>query len=320
MRAFARCVPAMQLYRSLSSISANSDPRVVAIGVFDGLHLGHQQIIAEAKALAKTRGARATVLTFEPMPREYLTPDNPPPRLTSFRERFELMRSFGVDDMCCLRFGDVQQLASEQFIDSLLVGRLMASAIIVGDDFRFGVGRQGTVEDLVEASRLRDFDVRQIPPVVCGGDRVSSTAVRFALAEGDFGRARAMLGRDYSITGRVTHGLSLGRKLGFPTANIALRRRAVALSGIFAVRVGGLGNDLIDGVASLGTRPTVGGDQVLLEVHLFDFDADIYGRRIDVRFIHRLRAEEKFADLDAMRSQMKLDAAQARAALTAPMT
>lgn len=322
MRAFVRPAPVMQLYRSLSSISASagSGPRVVAIGVFDGLHIGHQQLIAEAKALAQTRGARTTVLTFEPMPREFLSPDNPPARLTSFRERFELMQSMGVDDMCCLRFGEVRQLESEQFIDSLLVGRLMASAIVVGDDFRFGVGRQGTVEDLIEASRLRDFDVRQIAPVIRSGERVSSSAVRIALAEGDLERAREMLGRDYSITGRVTHGLSLGRQLGFPTANIALRRCAVALSGIFAVRVAGLGDRLIDGVASLGTRPTIGGDRTLLEVHLFDFDQDIYGRRIDVRFIRRLREEEKFADLDAMREQMKLDAAQARAALNAPMT
>jgi riboflavin kinase/FMN adenylyltransferase len=310
----------MQFYRSVERIPASSRSRVVAIGVFDGLHIGHQQLIAETRALAKARGARSTVLTFEPMPREYLSPENPPARLTSFRERYELIRATGVDELCCLRFGSVQQLGSEEFIDSLIVGRLMASAVIVGDDFRFGAGRQGTVEDLIEASRPRDFDVREIAPVVSHGVRVSSTGVRQALADGDLTLARQMLGRDYSMSGKVGRGLSLGRELGFPTANIALRRRVPALSGIFAVRVAGLGRELIGGVASLGTRPTIGGDGSLLEVHLFDFDGDIYGKRIEVIFVSRLRAEEKFPDLAAMREQMKVDAEQARAALAASIT
>jgi riboflavin kinase/FMN adenylyltransferase len=309
----------MQLYRSVQSISASSAPRVVAIGVFDGLHLGHQQLNSEAQSLAVTRGARSTVLTFEPMPREFLSPGNPPARLTSFRERFELMRAMGVDELCCLPFGAVQQLNSDQFIDSLLVDRLMCSAIIVGDDFRFGESRQGTVEDLIDASRVRDFDVRQIAPVIRNGSRVSSTAVRQALADGDLAGARELLGRDYSISGRVMHGLSLGRELGFPTANIALRRRVVALAGIFAVRVTGLIHRPLGGVASLGTRPTIGGERTLLEVHIFDFDEDIYARRIEVSFISRLRAEEKFPDLESMREQMQVDAAQARAALASSM-
>jgi riboflavin kinase/FMN adenylyltransferase len=310
-------IPAMHLYRSVNTIPADSKSRVVAIGVFDGLHIGHRQLIAEAQTLARSRGARATVLTFEPMPREYLSPENPPARLTSFRERCELIRDMGVDELCCLRFGSVQRLESEEFIDSLLVGRLMASAVIVGDDFRFGAGRQGTVEDLIEASRLRDFDVRQIPPVVCQGTRVSSTGVRQALADGDLAAARLMLGRDYSMSGKVARGLSLGRELGFPTANISMGRRVPAVSGVFAVRVAGIGEALLDAVASLGTRPTIGGDSPLLEVHLFDFDKDIYGRRIEVRFISKLRSEEKFSDLEAMRKQMKVDADQARAALSA---
>lgn len=307
----------MQFYRSVERIPASSRSRVVAIGVFDGLHIGHQQLIAETRALARARGARSSILTFEPMPREYLSPENPPARLTSFRERYDLIRATGVDELFCLRFGSVQQLGSEEFIDSLIVGRLMASAVIVGDDFRFGAGRQGTVEDLIEASRLRDFDVREIAPVVSHGVRVSSTGVRQALADGDLTLARQMLGRDYSMSGKVGRGLSLGRELGFPTANIALRRRVPALTGIFAVRVAGLGPELIGGVASLGTRPTIGGDGSLLEVHLFDFDGDIYGKRIEVIFVSRLRAEEKFPDLAAMREQMKVDAEQARAALAA---
>jgi riboflavin kinase/FMN adenylyltransferase len=310
---------AMLLYRSLENIPADSASRVVAIGVFDGMHVGHQRLIEETCSLAAARGARSTVLTFEPMPREYLSPENPPARLTSFRERFELMRDMGVEDLCCLRFGDVRQFTSDAFIDSLLVGRLMANAVIVGDDFRFGAGREGTVEDLIEASRLRDFDVRQIAPVAQQGNRVSSTAVRFALADGRLEEARMMLGRRYSISGRIVRGLALGRTLGYPTVNLPLRRRVAALSGVFAVRVAGLGEPLIDGVASLGTRPTIGGDRTLLEVHLFDFDQDVYGRRIEVQFVSKLRDEEKFADLEAMREQMHIDAKQARAALEAAM-
>jgi riboflavin kinase/FMN adenylyltransferase len=195
----------------------------------------------------------------------------------------------------------------------------MANAVVVGDDFRYGAGRQGTVDDLIEASRLRDFDVRQIAPVAQRGVRVSSTAVRFALADGKLDEAREMLGRAYSISGRVARGRSLGRELGFPTANIALRRRTPALTGVFAVRVGGLAEGLRDGVASLGTRPTIGGEGTVLEVHLFDFDEDIYGRRIEVHFVSKLRDEEKFVDLEAMRAQMLLDAEEARAALSASM-
>ena len=309
----------MLLYRSVDRIPANPASRVVAIGVFDGLHVGHQRLIEEACTLAAARGARSTVLTFEPMPREFLSPENPPARLTSFRERFEHIRQLGVDDLVCLRFGAVHNLESDAFVDSLLVGRLMANAVIVGDDFRFGAGREGTIEDLIEAGRLRDFDVRQIDPVTQNGARVSSTAVRFALAEGRLADAREMLGRDYAISGRVMPGRALGRELGFPTANIALARRVAALQGVFAVRVAGLGEQLRDGVASLGTRPTIGGDQTLLEVHLFDFNEDIYGRRIEVRFDRKLRDEEKFSDVEAMREQMERDAEQARAALGASM-
>jgi riboflavin kinase/FMN adenylyltransferase len=311
--------PLMLLYRSVDRLPADPASRVVAIGVFDGLHIGHQRLIEEACTLAAARDARSTVLTFEPMPREFLSPGNPPARLTSFRERFELIKALGVDDLVCLRFGEVHNLESDAFVDSLLVGRLMANAVIVGDDFRYGAGREGTIDDLIEAGRMRDFDVRQIDPVMRNGARVSSTAVRFALGDGRLSQAKDMLGRDYSISGRVMRGLALGRQLGFPTANIALRRRVAALHGVFAVRVSGLGDQLRDGVASLGTRPTIGGDRTLLEVHLFDFDEDIYGRRIKVHFDCKLRDEEKFSDLDAMREQMKRDADEARAALAASM-
>lgn len=307
----------MLLHRSIESVTAGVDARIVAIGVFDGLHVGHQQLIGDACALAGERKAKSAILTFEPMPREHLSADQPPARLTSFRERFELIRSMGVDEMCCLRFGAIKELDARAFIDSLLVERLKAAAVVVGDDFRFGAGRKGTVEDLIAAGRKRDFTVHQVAPVLRDGTRVSSTAVRLALADGRLADARTMLGRDYAISGRVSRGLALGRTLGFPTANIPLHRKVAALDGIFAVRVAGLGDRLLDAVASLGTRPTIGGDRPLLEVFLFDFDADIYGRRIEVRFISRLRDEKKFSDLKALRRQMQLDADQARAALSA---
>jgi riboflavin kinase/FMN adenylyltransferase len=305
----------MHLYRSLTSIPPTPGARVVAIGVFDGIHLGHQKIINETRALAKARGASSMVLTFEPMPREHLSPANPPARLTSFRERYEVIRDLGIDEVCCLPFASVQQLPADHFIDSLLVGNLAASAVVVGDDFRFGTDRQGTVEDLIEASRLRDFDVRQIAPVMLNGRRISSTAIRDVLHRGEFAEAAAMLGRAYTITGRVGRGLALGRKLGFATANVALHRRVAALDGIFAVRVAGIRPEQVPGVASLGIRPTIGGEHPLLEVHLFDFDGDIYGKRISVEFVERLRGEEKFSDLESMVEQMQRDAAAARAAL-----
>ena len=290
---------------------------MVAIGVFDGIHIGHQKLINETVVLARARGARSIVLTFEPMPREHLSPHDPPARLTRFRERFEVIERLGVDEMCCLRFDSVQGLSKDEFIDSLLVNALAASAVVVGSDFRFGRKREGTVEDLTDASRLRDFDVRVIPPVIWRGKRVSSTAVRQALKRGDFNSVRSMLGRDYSISGRVIPGLGIGKDLGFPTANIALKRRIPPLDGIFAVRVGGIGDGLLDGVASVGTRPTVGGGVPLLEVHLFDFDEDIYAKHVTVHFIRRLRDEQRFENLDAMKHQMERDAVAARAALTA---
>jgi riboflavin kinase / FMN adenylyltransferase len=307
----------MLLYRSPTALQNPQDARVVSIGVFDGIHIGHQKLINETTALASTRGARSMVLTFEPMPREYLSPDEPPARLTRFRERFELIAALGVDEMCCLRFDSVQALTKDAFIDTLLVSALGASAVVVGEDFRFGRKREGTVDDLIEASRLRDFDVRVISPVIWRGKRVSSTAVRQALKNGDFNAVRKMLARDYAISGRVMRGLGLGKDLGFPTANIALKRRTPPVHGVFAVRVAGLAEQSINGVASVGTRPTVGGREPLLEVHLFDFDGDIYGRQISVSFVSRLRDEKRFDDLDAMRVQMEEDAVAARAALTA---
>jgi riboflavin kinase/FMN adenylyltransferase len=307
----------MRLYRNFGSLPEPSSaaPRAVAIGVFDGLHLGHQAILSRAREAARALDGSSLVFTFEPTPKEFFSPTTAPPRLTRFRERFELLAAQRMDELLCPRFATVRGIAADAFIDDLLVGRLGAREIVVGDDFRFGADRQGTIAELERRGRAFGMRVTQVAPVYRDGERVSSTAVRQALRAGDLGAARAMLGRHYAISGRVVRGLGLGRKLGFPTANVNLRRLQAPIDGIFAARVRGLPGGPRDGVASVGTRPTIGGRTALLEVLIFDFDADIYGRYITVEFVRRLREERHFPDLATMQRQMHVDVEAARAAL-----
>jgi riboflavin kinase/FMN adenylyltransferase len=307
----------MRLYRTFASLrqSEPARPRAVAIGVFDGLHVGHQAIIDRAKSAAREVGGSSFVLTFEPTPKEFFSPATAPPRLTKFRERFELLEALGLDELFCASFGAVRALNPREFIDDLLVATIGARHVVVGDDFRFGADRSGTVKELRDFGARHGLGVSEVPPVFCNGERVSSTAIRQALGVGNLTAARAMLGRDYSISGRVVRGLGLGRQLGFPTANVHLQRIQAPIDGIFAARVSGIGAKPLDGVASVGTRPTIGGGTALLEVLLFDFDQDIYGRYITVHFVKRLREERKFADLEALKRQMRLDVEAARAAL-----
>ena len=307
----------MRLYRSLASATAESmsGRRVATIGVFDGLHLGHREIIARTRRLAAELEAVSTVCSFEPMPAEFFAPQDPPPRLTCFRERFELMRAAGVDEMFCPRFETIRGFSAEEFVERLLVGALRVKHVVVGDDFRFGADRAGSFEDLKAAGRRHDFGVSRVDPVFCGTQRISSTGIRKCLQAGDLGRARQMLGRDYAMSGRVVHGRGLGRDLGFPTANVNLKRRLAPVDGIFAVRVSGLGQGLLEGVASVGSRPMIGGGETLLEVFIFDFDRDIYGDYITVHFVKRLREERTFPDLDDMTRQMHDDVSRAQAAL-----
>jgi riboflavin kinase/FMN adenylyltransferase len=253
------------------------------------------------------------VLTFEPMPREYLMPDRPPARLTSWRERWRLLRSCGIDYMCVLRFDEHLRNLSGQDFAALLANQLHAHLVVVGHDFKFGRKGEATASALATSGQALGFDVDVVPPVLLGGTRISSSGVREALSRGEFELARCWLGRPYSMTGRVVRGNQLGRKLGFPTANLRTGRRRVPVAGIFAVRVHGVSADPLPGVASLGTRPTVaGGGEMLLEAHLFDFAADLYGREIEVEFVSTLRDEERFADLDALVLQMNKDAGDAR--------
>jgi len=309
----------MRLYRTFASLrrSAPAKPRAVAVGVFDGLHIGHRAIVERACAAAARLQGSSLVLTFEPTPKEFFSPATAPPRLTRFRERFEQLCSLGIDELFCARFDEVRALTPAEFVGDLLVRELGARHVVVGDDFKFGAARSGTVEELRELGKRRGLAVTEVPPVIFRGERVSSTAIRRALKAGDLETARGMLGRDYSISGRVVRGLGLGRKLGFPTANVNLKRLQAPIDGIFAARVTGLGGEPLDGVASVGTRPTIGGGVPLLEVLIFDFDSDIYGRYITVHFVKRLREERHFADLEALKRQMHVDVAAARAALTA---
>jgi riboflavin kinase/FMN adenylyltransferase len=261
------------------------------------------------------------VFSFEPTPQEVMRPDQAPARLMRFRDKVGYLRANGIDSFFCPPFDHtLQHCPPVEFIERLLVGTLAVRHLVIGDDFRFGQGRAGNIADLEAGGSRCGFGVEQVGSVIRDGIRVSSTAVRAALAAGNLAHARELLGRNYRMSGRVVAGRQLGRQLGFPTANIRLQRHQSPLAGIFAVRVHGLGAAPLDAVASLGTRPTVAGTEPLLEVHLFDFDADIYRQQIEVEFVAYLRDEVRFADLDALRRQMECDAAEARRLLTGTPT
>jgi riboflavin kinase/FMN adenylyltransferase len=306
----------MYLYRSFSTLQrVQARARAIAIGAFDGIHVGHREILTRIRELAASDDSRSMIFSFEPMPTEFFAPDNPPARLTCLRERVEFLTRLGIDEMFGPRFNAVQALSKEEFVGELLVKRLNARHVVVGHDFRYGRARSGNVDDLQAAANRFGFSLTVVEPVFRNGERVSSTAIRRSLRAGKMAEARRLLGRDYSMSGRVVYGRNLGRKLGFPTANVNLKRRLAPVDGIFAVQVDGLSESPVDGVASVGSRPTIGGGKTLLEVYLFDFDRDIYGQYITVRFIERLRDERKFDDLAALQAQMHVDAEQARAAL-----
>jgi len=303
----------MELIRGPLNLRERHRGSVVTIGTFDGIHLGHQALLDRLCSHAGRLSRAAMVLTFEPMPREYMKPESPPARLTSWRERWRLLRARGIDYMCVLRFDERLRNLSAGDFAAILANQLHAHLIVVGHDFRFGRNGEATASGLAEAGAALGFAVDVVPPVLQGGMRISSSGVRQALAHGNFGVAQSWLGRPYSMTGRVVEGNQLGRKLGFPTANLRTGRRRVPVAGIFAVRVHGVAPEPMPGVASLGTRPTVaGGGEMLLEAHVFDFAGELYGREIEVEFVSKLRDEERFADLDALVAQMNKDAVEAR--------
>lgn len=289
-------------------------PNAVTIGNFDGIHLGHQAMLARLTSRAASVGAAPTVLTFEPHPREIFTPNSAPTRLTSLREKLEILCALGVAHVHVCRFTKAfAALSAEDFVQRILVDGLRARYVLVGDDFRFGARRAGDFDFLQQAGRQFGFEAEALHTVEAAGQRASSTAVREALAAGDMAMAAQLLGRPYSISGRVVGGDQLGRKIGYPTANIQLKHNRPPLTGIFAVRVQGLAQPDWPGVASLGTRPTVHANgRPTLEVHLFNFDQSIYRQHLRVEFLHKLRDEAKFPSLEALIAQIDEDARQAR--------
>ncbi|HUO82580.1 MAG TPA: bifunctional riboflavin kinase/FAD synthetase [Gammaproteobacteria bacterium] len=306
----------MELIRGLHNLRPRHAGGAVTIGSYDGVHLGHQAVLRRLREAADAEGCKATMISFEPSPREFLCPADPPARLTRLREKCEALAACDVDSFLCLRFDRrLSEWTAGEFAERVLVAGLNSRFLIVGRDFRFGRGREGDVGMLREFAGAHGIRLEVAADFAVDGERVSSTAVRHALAEGRLDDARRLLGRWYRMSGRVIGGRRLGRELGYATANIDVQRRSIAVQGIFAVRVHGLGDDALPGVASIGTRPTVQGGQPLLEVHLFDFDADIYGRRLHVDFVAKLRNEARFDSLDDMKAQMRADSDTARAIL-----
>ncbi|MEY2854102.1 MAG: hypothetical protein RL030_1234 [Pseudomonadota bacterium] len=305
--------------RDLEGPGGQGPGHVAAIGSFDGIHRGHRVLFDRVIAAADQQGLSSLVITFEPLPREFFSPADPPARLTSFRDRWRLLEKGGPRQLCVLRFNEsLRALTPVQFASRLTGAGVQR--LVIGHDFRAARGGEATAAWFAQEGPRLGLQVDVVDPVLERGERVSSSAVRQALAGGDLEKARMLLGRRYSIWGRVMAGQQLGRTLGFPTANLRLGRRRSPMDGIFAVRVRGVGNGhppqaSLAGVASLGTRPTVGGTEPLLEAHVFDFEGDLYGREIEVEFVARLRDEVKFDSVPALVEQMHRDAAEARAVL-----
>ena len=303
----------MQFFRTIPAQATTS--RVLAIGNFDGLHLGHRALLERLTATARQHGLPSAVMTFEPHPRELFSPEQAPARLTSLREKLALLEGCGIDEVHLLHFNRrLAGLTADDFVRHLLVQGLGVRHLIIGDDFRFGKGRSGDFTLLEAAGRQHGFGVEAMETIEIAGERVSSSAVRETLAGGDLEHAARLLGRPYCISGRIVHGDKIGRRLGYPTANVQLKRKRVALSGVFAATVSGLDKRHLPGAASLGVRPTLGhGLRPVLEVHLFDFDQTVYGKHVTVHFLHKLRDEMKFESLGALTAQIDRDVAATQA-------
>jgi riboflavin kinase/FMN adenylyltransferase len=303
----------MKIIRGIHNICTDNEQRAIAIGNFDGVHLGHQNLLAKTVNFAREHQIPACVVTFEPHPMEYFLKDQAAPRLMRLREKLITLARYGVDEVLIIYFRkELIDLTAEAFIQSILVEKLRAKHIIVGDNFQFGKNRAGKISDLIQAGKQFDFTVDAIPQVMLDERRVSSSWVREALAKGDQGLAERLLGCPYSIMGQVAHGDKRGRILGFPTANIYLHRAVTPVQGVYAVKTTGIGGQAILGVANVGIRPTVGGTRSLLEVHLFDFNQDIYGKHVCVEFCQKLRGEKRFDSLDLLKEAIFADAQEAR--------
>ncbi|MDP2805560.1 MAG: bifunctional riboflavin kinase/FAD synthetase [Gallionellaceae bacterium] len=301
----------MQILRGLHS--PDNQPVALTIGNFDGVHLGHQALLGQLQRAASERKLETAAIVFEPHPREFFTPHQAPARLTNLREKLERFSAQGLNRVYVCRFDEkLARTSATDFIDALYQ-KLKAKYVLIGDDFRFGNARGGDFALMEKMGAQQEVTVQSMNSVLQDGVRVSSTAVRMVLSEGNLRLAQRYLGRHYSISGHVEHGEKLGRKIGYPTANIQLKHNVPALSGIFVVRVSIESGEMIEGVASLGVRPTVASNgKPVLEVYLFDFEQEIYGKHLHVDFLHKLRDEMKFDGLENLTKQIALDVEQAK--------
>ena len=303
----------MEFIRGYHNLRPQHRGCVATIGNFDGVHLGHQTVLGQLSEKAAELGVPSVVISFEPYPMEFFAPDKAPARLTRLREKVRALTRYAVDRMLCLNFdADFAAQPPEEFIQHVLIDGLNVRYLVVGDDFRFGKDRAGDFDLLRKMGEQHGFQVVNLHTFAIDGERVSSTRVREALAKGDMAQAEQLLGRPYRMCGRVAHGDKRGRTIGFPTANIHLHRNTTPVKGVFAVEMFGIEGEPVQGVANIGTRPTVDGTRSLLEVHLFDFNADIYGQYVNVEFVRKLRDEERFDSFEELRKQIDIDAENAR--------
>jgi riboflavin kinase/FMN adenylyltransferase len=304
----------MKLIRGLYNLRQPIPASAVTIGNFDGVHRGHQLVISQLKQVAGAASLPTVVIIFEPQPIEYFAPDKAPKRLARFREKIAYLKAQQIDYLLCLHFD--QKLAAqsaEDFVQQILVSSLNTKHLVIGDDFHFGKNRQGNFQFLKDNCERYGFMVDETETLMIEGERVSSTRIRESIQQGDFEKAAELLGRPYSLSGRIAHGQKLGRKLGYPTINIKMGDKTLIVKGIFAVNVKGLDNRVLEGVASIGTRPTVNGVDTILEVYILDFDRDVYGSSVEVNFLHKIRNEEKFDSLDELTAHIAQDTKKAKA-------
>ena len=298
----------MKLIRGIHNFKESLPACVATIGNFDGVHLGHQHVIKQLKAVAEIRNQPTVVLIFEPQPVEFFIPQQAPRRLSRLRDKIKQMTDVGIDYLVCLQFNrTLANLSAQDFVSEILINRLNIKHLVIGDDFCFGKNRSGDFNYLKQCGEQFGFDVENTHTLMIDNERVSSTRIRQCLANDDMISTRQLMGRPYTLSGKVAHGKKLGRQLGFPTINIKMGNRALAVHGIFAVLVKGLDNRVLRGVASIGTRPTVNGTGTILEVYILNFNEQIYGECVDIEFLHKLRNEEKFDSLNALTVQINQD-------------
>ena len=302
-----------KIIRGFHNLSPSAEGCVATIGNFDGVHLGHQAVLSQLALKGDMLGLPATVITFEPQPTEFFLPEQAPPRLSRFREKVEALRSYSIEQLCVLKFNKIlAEMSANDFIYKLIVKGLNVRYLVVGDDFKFGKDRKGDFTLLKKMGEEHDFQVVNMHTFAIAETRVSSTRIRQALTAGDLMLAQTLIGHPYKMSGRVAHGDKRGRTLGYPTANIHLHRGKVPLTGVYAIQLYGLEDEPIEGIANVGVRPTIGEGNTLLEVHLFDFNKNIYGENVQVYFLHKVRDEKKFDGLPALVAQIERDCQSAK--------